>query len=487
MSDRSALDAVVVGSGPNGLAAAIALAERGCSVHIVEGYPTVGGGVRSAPLTLPGFTHDVCSSVYPMVQATPFFRTLPLAKHGVEWVHPPDLVAHPLDDGTAAVLRKSVEDTAASLGEDGKAYRRLIGSLAANSDILMADLVGPFRLPRHPLLALKFGWPALRSGRGLAEAYFRTPAGRALWAGLAAHAVLPLERRPGSAIALMLAIAGHAHGWPMVRGGAQNLSNALTAHLRSLGGTIETGRWIKSIDDLPPAKVVLLDVSPRQVVALAGHKLPRGYIRRLGKYRHGPGVFKVDWALAGPIPWTAKEFRSAGTVHVGGTLEEIADAERAPFDGRLVNRPFVLLVQPSLFDPSRAPPGRHTAWGYCHVPNGFTGNMTEAMERQIERFAPGFRDLILARYVADPAAIELYNPNCIGGDISGGVTDLGQLFTRPVARWSPYTTPNPGVFICSSSTPPGGGVHGMCGYFAAQAALKRIRPSPVKELGAEGG
>jgi len=481
------LDAVVVGSGPNGLAAGIALAERGCSVHIVEGHPTIGGGVRSALLTLPGFAHDVCSSVYPMVLATPFFRTLPLAKHGVEWVHPPNLVAHPLDDGTAAVLRKSVEETAESLGEDGKAYRRLIGPLAAKSDALMADLVGPFRLPRHPFLALKFGLPALRSGRGLAEAYFRTTAGRALWAGLAAHAVLPLERRPGSAIALMLAIAGHAHGWPMVRGGAQNLADALAAHFRSLGGTIETGRWIKSIDDLPPAKVVLLDVSPRQVIALAGHRLPRGYVRRLGKYRHGPGAFKVDWALAGPIPWTAQECLSAGTVHVGGTLEEIADAERAPFEGRHVEQPFVLLVQPSLFDPSRAPAGQHTAWGYCHVPNGFTGNMTEAMERQIERFARGFRDLILARRVSDPAAIERYNPNCVGGDISGGVTDLGQIFTRPVARWNPYTTPNPGVFICSSSTPPGGGVHGMCGYFAAQAALKRIPAAPITEARPERG
>lgn len=488
MPASSRIDAVVVGSGPNGLAAAIALAQRGCSVRVFEGAPTVGGGVRSAPLTLPGFTHDVCSSVYPMALATPFFRGLPLAKHGVEWVHPPNLAAHPFDDGTAAVLKKSVEETAAGLGDDGTAYRRLVGPLAAKADALMADLVGPLRLPRHPLLALKFGLPGLRSGRGLAEAYFRTEPARALWAGLAAHAVIPLERRPGSAIALMLAVAGHAHGWPLVKGGAQNLAEALAAHFRSLGGSIETGRWVKSLDELPPARAVLFDVSPTQLIALAGNHLPAGYVRRLERFRHGPGVFKIDWALAGPIPWTAEECRTAGTVHVGGTLAEIAAAERAPFEGRSAERPFVLVVQPSLFDPLRAPAGQHTAWGYCHVVNRGSGmkpdsiqdrrdSILDLIERQIERFAPGFRDLILARHVSDPAALERYNPNYIGGDISGGVTDLGQLFTRPVARWNPYTTPNPALFLCSSSTPPGGGVHGMCGYFAARAAFRRITRS----------
>ncbi len=475
MIDRSTRDAVVVGSGPNGLAAAIALAQRGLSVLVVEGADTIGGGVRSAELTLPGFTHDVCSSVYPMVLATPFFRTLPLAEHGVEWIHPPNLVAHPFDDGTAAVLKKSVEETAASLGADAAAYRNLMAPLVAKSDTLMSEFVGPLRIPRHPLLAMKFGWPAIKSGRGFAESYFRTPAARALWAGLAVHAVLPLERRPGAAIALMLAIAGHFHGWPIVKGGAQKLTDGLASYFRSLGGEIATGQWVKTLDDLPPAKAVLLDVSPRQVIALAGHRLPQGYLKRLAKYRHGPGVFKVDWALAGPIPWRAAECRTAGTVHLGGSLPEIAESERAPFEGRHVDRPFVLLVQPSPFDRSRAPTGQHTAWGYCHVPNGSTEDLTERIERQVERFAPGFRNTILARHKMNPAAMERYNPNYIGGDISGGVADFLQLFTRPVARWNPYTTPERYLFLCSSSTPPGGGVHGMCGYFAAQAALSRVR------------
>ena len=471
MTGRRTRDAIVVGSGPNGLGAAIALAQRGLDVLVVEGADTIGGGVRSAELTLPGFTHDVCSSVYPMVLATPFFRTLNLS---VDWVHPPILAAHPLDDGTAACLKQSIEDTAKGLDGDAEAYRRLIGPLAANADALMADLVGPLRLPRHPRLAMRFGWPGLKSGRGFAEAYFRGEPARALWAGLAAHAVLPLEWRPGAAIALMLAIAGHAHGWPLAKGGAQNLSNALAAHFQSLGGTIETGHWIKTIEDLPPAKAILLDVSPRQAVALAGHRWPKRYVQGLTRYRHGPGVFKVDWALAGPIPWTAPECRTSGTVHLGGKLEEVADMERAAFEDRHVERPFVLLVQPSLFDPSRAPAGQHTAWGYCHVPNGSTEDMTERIERQVERFAPGFRDLILARQAMNPAAMERYNPNYIGGDISGGIADLTQLFARPVARWNPYTTPERYLFLCSSSTPPGGGVHGLCGYFAAQAALRRV-------------
>jgi phytoene dehydrogenase-like protein len=478
MTDRSARDAVVIGSGPNGLAAAIALAERGLNVLVVEGADTIGGGVRSAPLTIPGFTHDVCSSVYPMVLATPFFRRLPL---NVDWVHAPNLVAHPFDDRTAATLKKSVDETADALGSDAAAYRKLLGPLAARSNELLADLVGPLGLPRHPLLAARFGWPALKSGRGFAESYFRGERTRALWAGLAAHAVLPLETRPGAAIALMLAISGHAHGWPFARGGAQSLADALAAHFRSIGGTIETGHWIRTIDELPPAKAILLDVSPRQAVALAGHRWPKRYSNALLRYRHGPGVFKVDWALSGPIPWAAAECRTAGTVHLGGTLDEIATAERGPFEERHVDRPFVLLVQPSPFDPTRAPAGQHTAWGYCHVPNGSTEDMTERIERQVERFAPGFRDVVLARHSMSPAALERYNPNYVGGDISGGVADLVQLFARPVARWNPYTTPEPYLYLCSSSTPPGGGVHGMCGYYAAQAAWNRVfkRPRPA--------
>ena len=471
---KTSHDAVVVGSGPNGLAAAITLAREGLSVLVIEGSETIGGGVRSQELTLPGFVHDVCSAVYPMAVATPFLRGLPLDQHGLAWIHPPRLLAHPFDDGTAALLEKSVEGTAEGLGPDADAYRRLMGPLVRDAETLMTELVGPFRIPRHLVTAARFGWKALRSGRGLAESHFHGDRGQALWAGLAAHAVLPLEQRPGAAIALMLAIAGHAEGWPFAAGGAQRLADAMASYFRSLGGEIRTGEWIKSVEDLPPAKGILLDLSPRQVVALAGGRLLGRYTRRLSRYRHGPGIFKVDWALSEPAPWTGAECRTAGTLHLGGQLEEIAAAERAPFQGEHAERPFVLFAQPSLFDSSRAPEGQHTAWAYCHVPNGSTVDMTARIEAQVERFAPGFRDLILARHTMNTAAMENHNPNYIGGDISGGVTDLGQLFTRPVARLNPYTTPDPALFICSSSTPPGGGVHGLCGYFAARTALRRV-------------
>jgi phytoene dehydrogenase-like protein len=467
-------DAVVVGSGPNGLAAAIALARHGRSVLVVEGGATVGGACRSAELTLPGFTHDVCSAVYPMVPASPFLKSLPLTDHGLDWVQPEFPFAHPLDGGRAAVFEHSLDATAARLGGDADPYRRLFEPLVRDAGKLFADLLGPLRVPRHPLAALRFGLPALRSGRGLADSRFRADAARALIAGLAAHAVLPFEQRPGAAVVLMLAIAGHVHGWPIVRGGSQRLAAALESYLRSLGGEIETGRWVKSVDELPPAKAVLFDVTPRQLVALAGHKLPAGYVRRLKKYRYGPGVFKVDWALSRSIPWANPECGRAGTVHVGGTLEELADAERAVFAGQHPDRPFVMLAQPTNFDPSRAPEGKHTAWAYCHVPNGSAVDCTAAIEAQIERFAPGFRDCILARHTHGPAELERWNPNCVGGDVVGGTADLWQLFTRPVARLNPYTTPNPNLFICSASTPPGGGVHGLCGYFAAKAVLRRL-------------
>jgi phytoene dehydrogenase-like protein len=467
-------DAVVVGSGPNGLAAAVALAHRGCSVLVVEAADTIGGGTRSAELTLPGFVHDICSAIHPMAIASPFFKSLPLSEHGLEWVHPAVPLAHPFDDGTAAVLERSVGATADGLGADARAYRRLMGPLVAKADVLFGELLGPFRIPRHPLTALRFGWQAIRSGKGLADAWFRTDPARALVAGLAAHAVLPLEQSPGAAITLMLGIAGHAVGWPFPRGGAQKIADALASYFRSLGGTIETGQRVDSIDQLPPAKAVLLDVTPRQVLALAGHRLPAHYRRALGRYRYGPGVFKVDWALSGPIPWRAAACRRAGTVHLGGTLEEVAAAERDPWRGEHPQRPFVLLAQPSLFDLTRAPEGRQTAWAYCHVPHGSAEDMTERIESQVERFAPGFRDLILARHVMNTAAMERHNANYVGGDIGGGVADWRQLFTRPVMRLNPYATPARGLFICSSSTPPGGGVHGMCGYFAAQAALRRL-------------
>jgi len=466
-------DAIVVGAGPNGLAAAIALARRGLAVTVYEAADTIGGGVRSAALTLPGFVHDVCSAVYPMAVASPFLRELPLADHGLEWIYPPAPFAHPLDCRVAAIAERSVEATADGLGTDAAAYRKLMRPLTADAEKLFM-LLGPLTIPRHPLAAIRFGLKALRSSRGLAEAYFRGEPAKALFAGLAAHAVLPLEQRPGAAIALMLGLAGHAVGWPIPKGGAQKLADALASYLRTLGGVILTGRRIQTIDELSPAKAVLLDLTPRQVVAVAGHRLPRRYCQRLSRYRYGPGVFKVDWALSGPIPWAAAGCRRAGTVHVGGTLDEIADAERAAFEGKHHERPFVLLAQPSLFDPTRAPEAQHTAWAYCHVPHGSTADMTSPIESQVERFAPGFRDVILARHTMNTADMERHNANNVGGDITGGVADLGQLFTRPVARLNPYTTPNRGLFICSASTPPGGGVHGMCGYFAARAVLRRL-------------
>jgi phytoene dehydrogenase-like protein len=467
-------DAIVVGSGPNGLSAAIELARHGQRVLVIEADDAIGGGTRTAALTLPGFLHDACSAVHPMAAASPFFQALPLADHGLEWVHPDLPLAHPLDDGSAAVLERSVEATAAKFDPDDQAYRRLMGPLVAGAGKLFADLLGPFRIPRHPFLAMRFGRQAIRSGRGLADAWFSTDPTRALIAGLAAHAVLPLEQSPGAAITLMLGLAGHAVGWPFPRGGSQRIADALASYFRSLGGEIVPSWRVTTVDELPPARAILLDVTPRQLLALAGHRLPNRYRRALGRYRYGPGVFKIDWALAGPIPWRAEVCRRAGTVHVGGTLEEVAASERTAFRGEHSERPFVLLAQPSLFDPTRAPAGQHTAWGYCHVPHGSAIDMTERIEAQIERFAPGFRDLILARHTMNTAAMERYNPNYVGGDIAGGVTDWRQLFTRPVARLNVYATPAAGLYFCSSSTPPGGGVHGMCGYFAAQAALRRL-------------
>jgi phytoene dehydrogenase-like protein len=467
-------DAVVVGSGPNGLSAAVALAQKGRSVLVAEAAETPGGGTRSAGLTLPGFVHDVCSAIHPMAAGSPFWKALPLAEHGLEWIQPEVTFAQPLDDGRAAAQFRSIEATAERLGPDSRAYRRLMGPLAAGAEGLFNDLLGPPKLPRHPLTVARLGLNALRSGRGLAESHFRTPEARALVAGLAAHAVLPLDARPGAAITLMLGVAGHAVGWPFPRGGAQKIADALASYFRSLGGEVRTGWRITSVDELPPARAVLLDLAPKGVLALAGHRLPERYRRALARFRHGPGVFKVDWALAGPVPWAAEECRRAGTVHVGGTLEEVAAAELAPWRGEHAGRPFVLLTQPGAFDPTRAPPGKTTAWGYCHVPSGSTFDMTERIEAQVERFAPGFRDLILGRHTTDCVEMERHNPNYVGGDIVGGVADLRQVFARPVPALNPYATPAPGLFICSASTPPGAGVHGMCGYFAAKAALRRM-------------
>jgi phytoene dehydrogenase-like protein len=470
---KNKYDAVVVGSGPNGLAAAITLAHQGISVLVIEAAATIGGGTRTAALTLPGFVHDVCSAVHPFAVASPFFKTLPLAQHGLELVQPPAPLAHPLDDGTVAVLERSIDETARSLGQDATAYRRLMEPLVAQAEILFAELLGPLGIPRHFLAAARFGLKAIQPATMLARRTFTAAQARALLAGLAAHAILPLERWSTAAVGLVLGIAGHAVGWPVVRGGSQRLAESLAGYLGSLGGEVVTGWRVGSVDELPEARAVLLDLTPRQVVRLAGHRLPAGYVRRLGRFRYGMGVFKLDWALNAPIPWRSPACARAGTVHLGGTLDEVAASEAAIGRGEHPERPFVLLSQPSLFDPTRAPAGRHTAWAYCHVPNGSTVDMTARIEAQIERFAPGFRDTILARHAMAPADFQSYNENYIGGDINGGSQDIRQLFTRPVARLVPYSTPSPSLYLCSSSTPPGGGVHGLCGYHAARAALRQ--------------
>lgn len=465
-------DAVVIGSGPNGLAAAITLAQAGRSVVVFEAGDAPGGGMRSQSLTLPGFVHDVCSAVHPMALGSPFFQTLPLGSHGLEMVQPPSPLAHPLDDGTAILLERSIDATAAALGRDGAAYRRIVEPLTRHWNALADALLGPLRPPRHPVLLARFGLLGLRSARSLSRR-FRDEWARALFAGIAAHSMLPLDQRPSAAFGLVLATLGHVCGWPIVRGGSHRMAEALVEHLGTLGGHVVTGRRVDTIDDLPPSRVVLADVTPREFLRIAAARLPHRYRRSLERYRYGPGVFKIDWALDGPIPWRATECRRAATVHLGGTFDEIAVSEAVVAEGRIAARPFVILAQPTLFDESRAPARKHTAWAYCHVPNGSTVNATDAIESQVERFAPGFRDRILARHVMSPADLEKYNANYAGGDINGGLQDLRQLFTRPVARPGPYATPWRGLYLCSAATPPGGGVHGMCGFWAARAALRR--------------
>jgi phytoene dehydrogenase-like protein len=472
LAERAA-EAVVVGSGPNGLAAAILLAGAGREVTVLEGSETIGGGCRSEELTLPGFVHDSCSTVHALALASPYLSSLPLAEHGLELVHPGAPLAHPLDDGSAVLLERSVEETARGLGSDGQPYRRLFDPLVRSAEELMSEILGPLRPPRHPLVMARFGPLALRSARGLARSRFEGERARALLAGCCAHSMLSLRSPASAAFGIVLAVSAHRVGWPVARGGSQRLADALASHLRSLGGRIETGRWVESLDELAGAGPTLVDVTPRQLLQIAGRKLPDGYAGRLRRYRYGPGVFKLDWALDGPIPWTAPDVARAGTVHLGGMLDEVAAAEEAVTQGEHPDRPFVLLVQASLFDPTRAPAGKHTAWAYCHVPSGSPRDMTEAIEAQVERFAPGFKDLIAGRSAMGPAEVERRNPNYVGGDINGGAQDLRQLFTRPVARPVPYSTPVDGLYICSSSTPPGGGVHGMCGYWAARAALRR--------------
>jgi phytoene dehydrogenase-like protein len=464
-------DAVIIGAGPNGLAAAITLAQAGRAVVVLEAEDTIGGGMRSAELTLPGFSHDVCAAVVPLALASPFFRTLPLGKHGLAFIQPDAPLAHPLDDGTAVIVERSVEQTAAGLGRDRASYAKLFGPLVRDWTKLEPLLLGALKFPQHPLIAARFGLNALRSASSLAKSKFRDVRARALFAGLAAHSILPLEDSPSGAFGLVLGILAHAVGWPIVRGGTQKLADALAAHLRSLGGEIRTGTPVSDIDELLPNAAVLCDVSPRQMAAIAGSRFTPRFRAALERYRYGPGVCKVDWALDAAIPWKVRECARAGTVHVGGTLEEIAASERDAWRGVESSAPFVLLAQPTLFDPSRAPAGKHTAWAYCHVPNGSSKDMSGAIEAQIERFAPGFRARILQRSVMLPGDLQRHNANLIGGDVGGGAVTLGQLFTRPT--WRLYATTDPRLYICSASTPPGGGVHGLCGHLAATRALRK--------------
>lgn len=473
MQKKTTYDAIVIGSGPNGLGAAITLAKAGLSVAIFEAKNTIGGGLRSAELTLPGFIHDVCSAVHPLGLASPFFRSLSLEQHGVEWIHPTFPLAHPFDEGRVAILKRSIEETSLTLGVDSKAYRDLLEPLVKNWESLIPEVLRPFHFPEHPLVMARFGFLGIRSAMNLAEKTFEGELAKGFFAGLAAHSILPLERPLTAAFALILSILGHAVGWPIPRGGSQTIATALNSVFQSYGGEIITGVNIESIDQLPPSRAILCDVTPRQLLKIAGHHLPAGFKQKLERYRYGPGAFKVDWALSRPIPWKSKECALAGTVHLGGTIEEIAKSEREIFENKPPEKPFVILAQQSLFDDTRAPKGKQTAWAYCHVPNGSTFDMRERIESQIERCAPGFSDCILGRSTMSATELEQYNPNYVGGDINGGIQDIYQLFTRPTARLVPYSTPVKGLYICSSSTPPGGGVHGMCGYNAAKAALRQ--------------
>ena len=466
-------DAVVVGAGPNGLAAAITLQKAGLSVWLVESKSEIGGGMRTAELTLPGFRHDVCSAVVPMAVSSPFFKSLPLDQFGLEFIYPEVEAAHPFDDGTAAILTRSVEKTASLLGEDEKNYLDLIKPVLEYWPDIDEDVLGPLHFPDHPVEMMKFGLKALPSSLHTAK-IFTTKQAKGLWAGMAAHSIQPLSNIATSAIALVLMTAAHRYGWPVAKGGTQSIAKALGDYFISLGGAIQTGFHVTSLDQLPSAHAVLFDVTPRQLLAIAGHKFSSLYTSQLKRFRYGAGVFKVDWALDAQTPFKAKEARNAGTVHIGNTIEEIAEHEKLIWENKISDKPFILFAQQSVCDPTRAPQGKHTAWAYCHVPNGYQKDMTEIIEKQVERFAPGFRDRILARHTLSPSQLEDYNSNYIGGDINGGVIDIGQLFTRPALRSSPYRTSAKGLYICSSSTPPGGGVHGLCGYHAAKRVLKDL-------------
>ncbi len=470
---KTDFDAIVVGSGPNGLAAAINLQQKGLSVLILEAKDTIGGGLLTAELTLPGFKHDICSAIHPLAAASPFFSTLPLQNHGLTFIQPSIAAAHPLDDGTSVILSNSILETAVYLGIDRKNYLGLIEPITKHWESLLDELLAPLHFPENPINFAQFGLKAVLPATLFANK-FHTPEAKALWAGMAAHSIQPLSNVATSAIGLVLMGAAHAKGWPIPKGGSQSLANALASYFVSIGGKIETGFYVKSLEQLPSSKAVLFDITPRQLLQIAGHRFSTIYKWQLEKYRYGMGVFKVDWALDGQVPFISDKAREAGTVHLGNTFEEIASSELATSKGKHPDKPFVLLAQQSLFDDTRAPKGKHAVWAYCHVPNGSTKDVTEAIEQQVERFAPGFRERILAKHTFNTAELEAYNPNYIGGDINGGIIDIGQLFTRPALRYSPYRTSEKGLYICSSSTPPGGGVHGMCGFHASERAWKDV-------------
>ena len=479
MADDS-VDAVVVGAGPNGLTAAAVLGLAGLSVTVFEAHDSIGGGCRTASLTLPGFHHDLCAAIHPMGVVSPVFQRLRLTEHGVSWLSAKTPLAHPLDDGRVAILSRRLDDMAETLDRDGERWVRLLRPFVERHREFFSDILRPVRLPRHPGLMARFGWFGLRSCEQLQQLFAGAPA-RALLAGCAAHSFLPLSAPGSASFGIVLAIAGHAVDWPCAEGGSQQIVEALASLVRAHGGAIHTSSPVRSLGELPRARAVLFDVTPRQLAAIAGDALSHSYRRALRRFVYGPGAFKIDYALAEPIPWKSAGCAAAAAVHLGGTAEEIALSEAAPAAGAFADAPFVLVAQQSHMDGSRAPRPRHTGWAYCHVPHGADVDMTSRIENQIERFAPGFRDVILARHVTTPHGLQAHNPNMIGGDIGGGANSLRQFLLRPTARWNPYTTPNPRLFLCSSSTPPGGGVHGMCGYWAARTVLRRVfgRGSPA--------
>jgi phytoene dehydrogenase-like protein len=472
-ADKKDYDAIVVGSGPNGLAAAITMQRAGLSVLLVEAKDTIGGGMRTAEFTLPHFVHDVCSAIHPLAVASPFFKSIPLEQFGLKFIYPNIAAAHPFDDGKAAALYPSIEQTAKALGEDEETYQKLIRPIVKDWPQLTEDILAPLHFPKHPVEMVRFGLKAITSADFLSKR-FHSKEAKGLWAGMAAHSMLPLSYAASSAIGLVLMAAAHTKGWPIPKGGSNAIANALASYFVSLGGVIETNFYVSSLDQLPSSHAILFDITPKQLLEIAGYKFSSLYKNQLKRYRYGVGVFKIDWALDKPIPFTASACRDAGTIHLGNTFEEIATSEKLTAQGKHPEKPFVLLAQQSLFDASRAPDGKHTAWAYCHVPNGSTVDMTERIEQQVERFAPDFRKLVLARHTMNSIQMEEYNPNYIGGDINGGMIDIKQLFTRPALRLSPYKTSAKGIYICSSSTPPGGGVHGMCGFHAAKKVLDDV-------------